>query len=211
MVGIAAGPWGSTTTGTTSVTVNVGSIDAPAYVLVAAVSNARDGSPRTSVTSVDYGGLTFERLVGGNIAGTPFSAEFWGGRSTTVQLAKSLVVATSASGNTGVYVWALSGVNASSAVGGTVEQGQSTGSHYQETFSNKRPGSMLFGAFFDTNYAEGPDGYWPIDAVAGSVVAQTFAVYYVWSAQSSSAGLQTIGAILPETWTIEHSAVEIVP
>jgi hypothetical protein len=207
-----ADPWGSTTTGQPKTDVTVGALDSACYLLVAVVSNATDGATSMSAMSVSYRGLTFTRLVGGNISGTAFGAEFWGARSPTVQLPSTLTVTTSASGNTGVMVWALTNVNASNAVGQDISQRQFTGTTYQETFATKQFGSMLFGAFFDTNYAQDAvDGYLKIAANADSFVGQTYAGYYVWSASASSSGSQTISATLPESWTIEHAGIEIVP
>jgi len=212
LVTLLADPWGSTTTGQPKTDVTVGALDSACYVLVAVVSNATDGAISMSATSVSYRGLAFTRLVGGSISGTAFGAEFWGARSPTVQLPSTLTVTTSAAGNTGVMVWALTNVNATNAVGQAISQRQFTGTTYQETFATKQFGSMLFGAFFDTNYAQDAvDGYLKIAANADSVVGQTYAGYYVWSASASSSGLQTISATLPESWTIEHVGIEIVP
>ncbi len=183
-------------------------------MLVAAVANIRDSTDFRQVTNVTYGSLTFTRLVGGNVPGTGSCAEFWGARSTTAQLAKNLVVTTNAASDIGVHVWALSGVNASNAVGTVIEQAQRTSTQYIETFPNKRSGSLLFGAFFNTGYDQdkaGITGYLTISALTGSVSGQTYAGYYVWSEASSGSGAQTIGANLPGSWTMEHAAIEIVP
>jgi hypothetical protein len=178
---------------------------------VAAVSNATDGSQTVEVTGVSYGGLSFTRLVGGSIPGLPFSSEFWGAHSPTARLADTLMVTMSAASNVGIHVWVLDGVNATNAVGSVISQGEITSDIYQESFTDKRSGSLLFGAFFDANYVSDASGFVHIVPQVGSVVGQTNAGYYVWSESPSSSGSQSIGAILPGVWSLEHSAVEIVP
>ena len=210
-VSVLGGPWGDTSTNEPQVTVSIDSIDSPSYILVAITGNATDGSESVAASTVSYRNLQFKRLVGGNIAGTAFSSEFWGARSSTVQLPNTMTVTMSAPSNAGVHVWALSGVNASTPVGSSIDQAQLASNLYQVTFSNKRYGSLLFGAFFDTLYAQDGNGYLPITAQAGSVVKQTYAAYSVWSVSALGSGSQTIGASLPSRWTIEHSAIEIVP
>ena len=211
VVAVLAGPWGDTSTNQSQVKVSIDSIDSPSFILVAVTANATDSAVSVAASTVAYKNLVFTRFVGGNIAGTAFASEFWGTRSTTVQLPATMTVTLSGPSNAGVHVWALSGVNSASPVGSLIEQGQMASNLYQVTFPNKRYGSLLFGAFFDTDYAQDSSGYLPIVAQAGSVVKQTYAAYSVWSSSAFGSGSQSIGASLPGRWTVEHSAIEIVP
>lgn len=210
-VAIAAGPWGDAATNAATVTVSVPALDADTYLLVALVANATEGTSAVSTSNVYLGSLGLTHLAGGNIAGTAFCSEFWGVRILQSRSADTLQATVSSPANIGMLAWSLAGTNPTNPVGTVLPQAQATVSLYQENFPSKRAGSMLFGAFFDGSYATGVNGYLPITASDSSIVAQTFAGYYAYSKSAAPSGTQSIGAILPDTWTIYHAALEVVP
>lgn len=210
-VSVASGPWGSTATDESVGTVSIPRTEPNTYLLVAAVANSTQDVSTVTITDVSMGSFKLTHLAGGTIAGTAFCSDFWGARVTQALPAGELSVSVSTPANVGILVWSLAGVNPSNAVGEVLNQGQATVSTYQENFPNKTSGSMLFGAFFDGSYATGDSGFLPIAALEGSVVEQTRAGYYAFSKSSATSGPQSIGANLPEEWSIYRSAIEILP
>jgi hypothetical protein len=208
---VASGPWNATASGESIGSLPLPAIEATRFLLVAAVAHATQEVSVLNVTEVSKGSLQLTRLSGGPVAGTRFCSEFWGARLPQGLPSGTLSVKTDALANIGMAAWALTGVNASTPVGTVLEPSQVTLSTYQESFPNKISGSMLFGAFFDGDYASNNDGFLPIVPLESSLSAQSFAGYFVYSKTSSGSGLQTIGATLPGTWTIYHSAIEILP
>ncbi len=207
--------WSDVASDSATGSLQVGPTLGPSYVLLGIAAHATSGEPGVHVDSVSGAGLSFARLAGGNIAGSPYCVEFWGARSSTTFIQQPFIVTLSDASDVGMVAWSLSGVNATSPVGATSESRQSIGTTYLETFSNTQRGSMLFGALFDGGY-----NFSAITPDLGSLVVQTNVAYFLYSSSAREGGAQSIGATLvdqstdaapADKWTIYRAAVEIVP